>query len=127
VSKENADEVTVVPHNKETPVLSDHALRRKGAKSRMPQRFSYALLAGIGGSLLIGESAGCVMSRAAVQPPTPSNCEAAVVSPVTGYAECVHPRGASVDPPPPRPDEPCSEIAKRDTEEARYCRAEMLR
>lgn len=30
-------------------------------------------------------------------------CQEAVVNPVSGYAECVRPPGAPVDPPPPRP------------------------
>jgi hypothetical protein len=30
-------------------------------------------------------------------------CEEAVVNPISGHAECVRPRGAPVDPPPPRP------------------------
>jgi len=30
-------------------------------------------------------------------------CKEAIVSPVSGHAECVRPRGAPVDPPPPRP------------------------
>lgn len=30
-------------------------------------------------------------------------CQEAIVNPVSGYAECVLPRGAPVDPPPPRP------------------------
>jgi hypothetical protein len=30
-------------------------------------------------------------------------CEEAIVNPVSGHAECVRPRGAPVDPPPPRP------------------------
>jgi len=34
----------------------------------------------------------------------PAKCEEALVSPVSGYAVCVKPPGAPVDPPPPRPD-----------------------
>ena len=30
-------------------------------------------------------------------------CKEAIVNPVSGYAECVRPPGAAVDPPPPRP------------------------
>jgi len=30
-------------------------------------------------------------------------CAEAIVNPISGYAECVRPRGAPVDPPPPRP------------------------
>lgn len=33
----------------------------------------------------------------------PAPCKEAVVNPVSGYAECVQPPGAPVDPPPPRP------------------------
>ncbi len=33
----------------------------------------------------------------------PAVCEEAMVSPVSGHAECVRPFGAPVDPPPPRP------------------------
>ena len=39
-----------------------------------------------------------------VKPPSATPlCEEAVVNPVSGYAECVRPPGAPVDPPPPRP------------------------
>jgi hypothetical protein len=31
---------------------------------------------------------------------SPAKCQEAVVSPVTGHADCVRPRGAAVDPPP---------------------------
>src|SRR5208337_4648775 len=30
-------------------------------------------------------------------------CQEAIVNPVSGHAECIRPRGAPVDPPPPRP------------------------
>jgi hypothetical protein len=33
-----------------------------------------------------------------------ATCREAVVSPVSGFAECVNPRGAPVAPPPKRPD-----------------------
>jgi len=33
-----------------------------------------------------------------------ATCQEAVVSPVSGFAECVNPRGAPVAPPPKRPD-----------------------
>ena len=39
--------------------------------------------------------------------PSPAPCKEAVVSPVTGHADCVRPRGAAVDPP-PRSAVPCS-------------------
>jgi hypothetical protein len=37
------------------------------------------------------------------QAATPAVCEEAMVSPVSGHAECVRPLGAPVDAPPPRP------------------------
>jgi len=41
-------------------------------------------------------------------PPATAQCKEAVVSPVSGFAECVDPRGAPVAPPPKRPDAPAS-------------------
>jgi hypothetical protein len=38
-----------------------------------------------------------------VKSPASAVCEEAIVNPISGYAECVRPRGAPVDPPPPRP------------------------
>jgi hypothetical protein len=35
-----------------------------------------------------------------------AECKVATVNPVSGFAECVDPRGAPVPPPPPRPDNP---------------------
>jgi hypothetical protein len=37
----------------------------------------------------------------------PAKCLEAVVNPVTGYAFCVNPRGAQVDPPPVSALQPC--------------------
>ena len=45
-------------------------------------------------------------------PPNNVRCEEAVVNPVTGFAECVKPRGAPVDPPPARPAPTQDECAK---------------
>lgn len=87
------------------------------------QQVSWAWLTGIAGSILIGAitTASCAAARPRTQPPTAGICEEAVVSPVSGYAQCVRPRGAPVAAPPPRPVRSCSEIANGDTEEARYC------
>lgn len=41
-------------------------------------------------------------------PPARAQCKEAVVSPVSGFAECVDPRGAPVAPPPKRPDAPAT-------------------
>jgi hypothetical protein len=38
------------------------------------------------------------------QPPAAAKCQEALVNPVSGFAECVKPRGAPVAPPPKRPD-----------------------
>jgi hypothetical protein len=68
------------------------------------------------GIVLFGAALG-VCSRAAIAADAPINartgkpapaaiCHEAVVSPVSGYAECVKPRGAPVAPPPRRPDAP---------------------
>ncbi len=46
-------------------------------------------------------------SRPDQAPGTAAVCLEAVVSPVSGFAECVNPRGAPVAPPPPRPQPPC--------------------
>jgi hypothetical protein len=48
-------------------------------------------------------------------PPKAARCEEAVVNPVSGYAECVKPPGAPVDPPPPRPL-PSAEVCARHPE-----------
>lgn len=49
-------------------------------------------------------------------PPAPAvRCEEALVNPVSGHAECVKPRGAAVDPPPPRPP-PSPEVCARHPE-----------
>jgi len=42
-------------------------------------------------------------SAAPSDSPDAAPCKLAIVNPVSGYAECVQPRGAPVDPPPPRP------------------------
>lgn len=52
----------------------------------------------------------------------PPRCEVAVVSPVSGFAECVKPRGAPVDQPPARPPpspEQCARHADLDLPECR--------
>jgi hypothetical protein len=45
-------------------------------------------------------------SPSAPAPPPTAQFKEAVVSPVSGFAECVDPRGAPVAPPPKRPDAP---------------------
>jgi hypothetical protein len=59
--------------------------------------------------LLVGAVCGrCDAARAGAgggddAAPTAGHCQVAIVNPVSGNAECVEPRGAPVDPPPPRP------------------------
>jgi hypothetical protein len=58
-------------------------------------------------------AATCIMASACSRldrhaergpPPAPPKCKEAVVNPVSGYASCVNPLGAPVDPPPKRPN-----------------------
>jgi hypothetical protein len=68
----------------------------------------------VGASLLAALAGGGVL-RAADQdpqaPPVP-RCQEAIVNPVTGFAECVKPRGAPVDRPPERPPPSAEECAR---------------
>jgi hypothetical protein len=43
-------------------------------------------------------------ANSVTQPPAAAKCQEALVNPVSGFAECVKPRGAPVAPPPKRPD-----------------------
>jgi hypothetical protein len=56
-----------------------------------------AAMTGRSGVTLSSETRGPKPAEAAVL------CEEAFVNPISGYAECVRPPGAPVDPPPPRP------------------------
>ncbi len=51
-----------------------------------------------------------------------NKCEVAVVNPVSGYAECVKPRGAPVDQPPPRPPPTPDECLKHADLDLESCR-----
>ncbi|MDI3258834.1 MAG: hypothetical protein QJR02_03965 [Sinobacteraceae bacterium] len=62
-----------------------------------------AVLATAASAALAEEQAAPQASGAAVAP----KCKVALVSPVSGNAECVDPPGVPVDPPPPRPPQPC--------------------
>jgi hypothetical protein len=46
-------------------------------------------------------------SKPAETPAVPAKCLEAAVNPVTGFAVCVNPRGAPVDPPPASSFHPC--------------------
>jgi hypothetical protein len=54
--------------------------------------------------------------------PGAKKCEIAVVNPVSGYAECVKPRGVPVDPPPPRPQPSPEECLKHPDLDLDACR-----
>jgi hypothetical protein len=58
----------------------------------------------------------------AAAPPSSQKCKEAVVNPVSGYAECVNPRGAPVDPPPPRPPPTPDECRKHADLDLEACR-----
>lgn len=66
-------------------------------------------------------SAGAFAGDESTPAPAPK-CEVAVVNPVSGYAECVKPRGASVDQPPPRPPPSPEECAKHPDLAVEACR-----
>jgi hypothetical protein len=83
----------------------------------MSQANRHTWLAALAATAVASAAAGDDSAKAA--PNTP-RCEIAVVSPVTGFAECVKPRGAAVDPPPPRPPptaEQCAQHADLDLNE----------
>lgn len=54
--------------------------------------------------------------------PASPKCELAVVNPVSGYAECVKPRGAPVDQPPQRPPPTPEECLKHPDLDLESCR-----
>ncbi len=54
--------------------------------------------------------------------PGSKKCEVAVVNPVSGYAECVKPRGAPVDQPPPRPAPTPDECLKHPDLDLEACK-----
>jgi hypothetical protein len=68
------------------------------------------LFAGLVVTMLAGalQAADTPPSPTQPQPTPPATCKEAVVSPVSGHAECVDPRGAPVDPAPPRPRIPAA-------------------
>jgi hypothetical protein len=56
------------------------------------------------GAAIFGHSAIALSSEfSEAKPAGAAVCKEAIVNPVSGYAECVSPLGAPVDPPPPRP------------------------
>jgi hypothetical protein len=83
------------------------------AATRVPAL--YGLLGAVG-AFAGGQSA------AQQPPPAEKKCEVAVVNPVTGYAECVKPRGAPVDQPPPRPAPSPEECLKHPDLDVEACR-----
>lgn len=83
---------------------------------RSPQIIAACALCVIAGPATAGDES------AQQSTPAGTKCEVAVVNPVSGYAECVQPRGVPVEQPPPRspptPDE-CLKHADLDLEPCR--------
>ena len=59
----------------------------------------------------------------AAPPPAGPRCQEAVVNPVSGFAECVKPRGVPVDPPPPRSAPTPEQCARHGDLDLEGCRA----
>jgi len=83
------------------------------------RRSPYLVAALLGGSLASAAAptltpAPSSRAETATPPPATAQCKEAVVSPVSGFAECVDPRGAPVAPPPKRPDAPAPAPAAGD-------------
>jgi hypothetical protein len=76
----------------------------------------------VAAALVLG-IAGAAAYAADVSAPLPaSRCEVAVVNPVSGYAECVKPRGVPADPPPKRSAPTTEECQKHKDLDAAACR-----
>ena len=79
----------------------------RGVRARMQKIRLSSLLSATAGVLWLTMAAAQAPS-APTPPPAPAvataKCQEAVVNPVSGFAECVKPRGAAVATPPKRPD-----------------------
>jgi hypothetical protein len=83
---------------------------RLSSRWRAQKVWLYLLLSATLGVLSLAVAAAEAPGAAtAAPPPAPAKCREALVNPVSGFAQCVKPRGAPVAPPPKRPD------AVRDT------------
>jgi hypothetical protein len=78
---------------------------------KFKENLKYTLLLPVSVYAALGGLA-CADEPATKPPPKSVRCEVAVVSPVSGFAECVKPRGAPVNPPPSRPAPTQDECAK---------------
>jgi hypothetical protein len=67
-------------------------------------RLYFFVSAALGVLSLAAAAAEAPSSNSAKPPPATAQCKEAAVSPVSGFAECVNPRGAPVAPAPKRPD-----------------------
>ncbi|HUI62914.1 MAG TPA: hypothetical protein VLX90_21980 [Steroidobacteraceae bacterium] len=76
-------------------------------------------------ALFTGVVFALVAPVAADDPPASQPCHVAVVSPVSGFAECVDPRGAPVAQPPPRPPPTKEQCARHPELEVEACRREV--
>jgi hypothetical protein len=73
-------------------------MNHRGAQIR-----AWLLTAALGAQSLVAASISASDEPASQTDSPVARCEIAVVNPVSGYAECVKPRGVPVDPPPARP------------------------
>jgi hypothetical protein len=69
-------------------------------------RSLWAILTSIGWLTTANAQAPAAAAPSPTLPAATAICKEAVVSPVSGFAECVDPRGAPVAPAPKRPDAP---------------------
>jgi len=77
----------------------------------------------LGAICVVGLSIPSIEFASAAEESAPgTKCEVAVVNPVSGYAECVKPRGAPVDQPPPRPAPTPGECLKHADLDVDACR-----
>jgi hypothetical protein len=81
-------------------------------------RTAFAMLA-----VLLGIAAAAASAAEMSAPQPAPRCEVAVVNPVSGYAECVKPRGVPVDAPPKRSAPTPEECQKHQDLDAEACRA----
>jgi hypothetical protein len=91
------------------------------APRNLPLRVASTTLA-LGTLWVTSDSVFASDENTTAAPPGGQKCEVAVVNPVSGYAECVKPRGAPVDQPPSRPaptPEGCQRHVDLDLEECR--------
>ena len=96
--------------------------RLPDSPARAPRRLErVAFLGAITAATLLGVRSPDAFGQGA--PPAPPRCEEAVVNPVSGFAECVKPRGVPVDPPPPRSAPTPAQCARHADLDLEPCRS----